>query len=142
MLDKKNLSKIKYIYRIYESSDKILHCEKYPVIYINSEVVYFKDTRKKEYLNYTRIDRVLDNFVNVCKPNRFGIYNTYIDRYFWNVETNVEEIYEDLKKQRDEAKSENDKQRKLDRLERVKREYEIALKEVELLESLSKDKED
>lgn len=138
-LDKKNLSKIKYIYRIYESSDRILHCEKYAVIYINSEVVYFKDARKKEYLNYTRVNNVLDNFVSACNTNRFGFYSTYIDKYFWNVETNVLEIYEDLKKQRAELKNKEDKQAKYNRLERAKREYEEALAEVKLLEELRKE---
>lgn len=135
-LDKKNLSKIKYIYRIYESSDRILHCEKHPVIYINSKVVYFKDVRKQEYLNYVRVDKVLDNFVSACTLNRFGCYNAYIDKYFWNIETNVQEIYEDLKKQRAELKSKNEEQNKRNRLERAKREYEEALAEVKLLENL------
>ena len=139
MLDMKNLSKLKYIYRIYESSDKILHLEKYPIIYINSEVVYFKDGRKQEYLNSTRVEKVLDNFVSACNSNRFGHYSTYIDKYFWNIETNVQEIYEDLKKQRAELKSKDEEQKKHDRLERAKREYEAALKEVELLNSLKKE---
>ena len=41
-MELKDLSKIKYIYRIYESKDYVLHLEKYPVIYINSEILYFK----------------------------------------------------------------------------------------------------
>lgn len=42
---KKNLSKCKYIYRIYKENDSF-HIEKYPIVYINSEVVYFKTGRK------------------------------------------------------------------------------------------------
>lgn len=139
MRDKKNLSKIKYIYRIYESSDRVLHCEQYPVIYINSKVVYFKDARKKEYLNYTCVDNVWDNFANLLTEDRSHLRNPlYIDRYFWNCETNVEEIYEDLKRQRAEWKSQDEEQKKRLRLERAKREYEDALKEYEALENLGK----
>lgn len=45
---KKNLSKYKYVYRIYKDSGVIadFHIEKYPIVYINEEVVYFKDGRK------------------------------------------------------------------------------------------------
>lgn len=45
---KKNLSKYKYVYRIYKDSGVIadFHIEKYPIVYINEEVVYFKGGRK------------------------------------------------------------------------------------------------
>ena len=46
MLDMKALSKQKFIYYVYEA-DKTLHIEKFPIIYINSEFVYFKTGRKK-----------------------------------------------------------------------------------------------
>ena len=47
---KKYLSKCKYVYRIYKK-DNDFHIEKYPIIYINSEVVYYKNGRK-ESLHY------------------------------------------------------------------------------------------
>ena len=44
---KKNLSKCKYVYRIYKENDNF-HIEKYPIVYINSEAVYFKTVRKND----------------------------------------------------------------------------------------------
>ena len=132
MVDLKNLSKIKHIYRIYESEDEVLHCEKYPVIYINSMVVYFKDTRKQGTLNYTNIDNVLDNLTVFYQDN----YYPRFDRYFWNMETNIQEIYADLKKQRDEIRRKTEEERKRNRYEKAKREYEEALKEIELLDKI------
>lgn len=142
-MDLQNLSKIKHIYRIYESEDEVLHCEKFPVVYINSKVVYFKDGRKKEYLNNTYVDNVMDNFTKFYQNNYYqNYYRPCFDKYFWNMETNVQEIYKDLKKQREMIRSKNEEEKKRDRLERAKREYEDALKEIELLdkikESLSK----
>ena len=132
MVDLKNLSKIKHIYRIYESEDEVLHCEKYPVIYINSVVVYFKNTRKQGMLNYTNIDNVLDNLTVFYQDK----YYPRFDRYFWNMETNIQEIYADLKKQRDEIRRKNEEEKKRDRYEKAKREYEEALKEIELLDKI------
>ena len=137
MVDLKNLSKIKHIYRIYESEDEVLHCEKYPVIYINSKVVYFKDARKQEMLNYTNINNVLDSFTDFYQNNYYrDCYSPCFNKYFWNMETNIQEIYADLKKQRDVIRSKNEEERKRNRYERAKREYEEALKEIELLDKI------
>ena len=140
MLDKKNLSKIKYIYRIYESSDGFLHCERYPVVYINSEVVYFKDARKQEYLNYMLAKHVEDNFTKFYHSGYNGWYGNF-NEYFWNIETNIEEIYEDLKKQRAIERNKYELESTKNKAERAKREYEDALMKIKLLEGLDKDKE-
>ena len=47
MLDNKTLSKQKFIYYVYES-DKTIHIEKFPIVYINSKYVYYKHSRKHE----------------------------------------------------------------------------------------------
>ena len=107
MLDLNNLSKIKYIYRIYESSDGILQCEKFPVIYINSEVVYFKEARKNEMLRCLRISSVTDNLTTFY--NNISYYR-YFDKYFWNVENNIQEIYKELKKKNLETQIKNKKE--------------------------------
>lgn len=133
MLDFTNLSKIKHIYRIYESDDRVLHCEKYPVIYINSEVVYFKDARKKECLNYVYVKNVLHDFTEFYRSN----YNyPCFNRFFWNVEENIKEIYEDLKKQREILISKNEEEKAYNRLELAKREYENAQRAVDIFKSL------
>lgn len=138
MADLQNLSKIKYIYRVYESKDKVLHCEKYPVIYINSEVVYFKDCRKQSYLNYIHIENVQDNFIDFKKNYLTHSFGSHVgfDRYFWNIETNIKEIYEDLQKQRILMMKEREKENKYKALEIAKKKYEDALKEIELIEKL------
>ena len=138
MLDLKNLSKIKYIYRIYEATDGILHCERFPVVYINSEVVYFKDARKKEYLNYIKVRNVTDNLTAFYNSGNYVKYYSYFDKYFWNVENNIQEIYEDLKKQKAEAQIKDEKEKAMSRYERAKREYEAALKEIEVMEQIKK----
>lgn len=89
----KDLSKRKYIYRIYLSEDSVIHCEKHPIIYLNSLVVYYKDCRKQEYLSYKLIKNVEDEFTGVTL-NYFGNY----DKYFWKVEnfdskTETEKVY-------------------------------------------------
>lgn len=45
---KKNLSKYKYVYKIYKDSGENaeFHIEKYPIVYINEEVLYYKSGRK------------------------------------------------------------------------------------------------
>lgn len=136
MLDLKNLSKVKHIYRIYETDDKVLHCEKYPVIYINSEVVYFKRGRKMT-LDYTRTQDVHDDVTEFCNDNNYwknaGYRLPRINKYFWNVETNILDIFENMKKQHDKMRRQIDAKNKIDRLERAKLEYEKALKAVEAL---------
>ena len=79
----------------------------------------------------------MDNFTNFYQSNYYkNYYRPCFDKYFWNMETNVQEIYEDLKKQREVIRSKNEEEKKRDRLERAKREYEDALKEIELLDKL------
>lgn len=135
-MDLKTLSKQKYIYRIYESVDKVLHCEKYPVVYINSQVVYYKDGRKKEYLNYTRVLNVKEDFEHFRIGN--GSYGDWasFDMMFWNVdEPNIEDIFKDLKEQRNIIRSKQNRDRIESKMKRAKLEYERALKEFESMES-------
>ena len=133
-MEAKDLSKAKHIYRIYESSDEVLHCEKYPVIYVNSKVVYFKTGRKQEMLSYKYVKDIIDNFYEF--QDGVGWYRNYYDQYFWKVEDNIEEIYRELKRQRFLLRQGDDAKKKQLRLERAKREYEAALKEVELFEKM------
>ena len=134
MLDMKNLSKIKYIYRIY-SANNMLHLERYPVVYINSEVVYYKGARKNCLLNYEYLSSILDNHTTINKSNYYLRYQVpWIDKYFWGIETDINEIFKDLKKQYSTALEERltwlsrtDEDKKRERLDRAKRKYEAAL---------------
>ena len=60
-MNKKDLSKIKYIHHIYSSEDRVIHCERHAVIYINSTYVYYK-LQKKDMLNYIKTKNVVDKF--------------------------------------------------------------------------------
>ena len=112
-----DLSKRKYIYRIYSSEDKVIHCEKYPIIYINSEVVYYKDGRKQEYLNYKRVSSVEDEFTGV----NLSIYG-YFEKFYWKVENF------DSKRETENAYSlrvKSDIENARDSMNRAEKEYEL-----------------
>lgn len=123
MVDLKNLSKIKYIYRIYLNNDDELHCERYPVVYINSKAVYFKESRKQDYLNYISFSDVFDNFAKFCE-NRS---NLLINNYFWSVEDNIDEIFEELKKRVEAAECAKNEQMIKSQFMKAKDEYEFWL---------------
>lgn len=98
-MDKQNLSKYKYIYRIYEDRTGAVHCTKHPVVYINSKVVYFKDARKQEYLGNTSIDGVSDDFASYAQNVLNSLYHFNVNNYFWNIEDNIIELFREFKKQ-------------------------------------------
>jgi hypothetical protein len=83
-MEKDKLSKQKYIYRIYASSDKVIHCERYPVIYINSKIVYFKDARLDEFLSYKSVSFIKDEYTGISPSDLH--YSSYYDEFFWKVE--------------------------------------------------------
>jgi len=137
MIDLKTLSKQKYIYRIYTLSDEVVHCERYPIIYANSKVVYFKDGRKQEYLNYANVNMVLDDFAEFYE-NTY-LENTFLrgfDRYFWNTKENINEIYKDLKQRKEIIKKRKCEDSARVKLDKLKIEYEKVLKEVAYWDSL------
>lgn len=137
MIDLKTLSKQKYIYRIYTLSDEVVHRERYPIIYANSKVVYFKDGRKQEYLNSVNVNMVLDDFVEFYE-NTY-LENTFLrgfDRYFWNTKENINEIYKDLKQRKEIIKKRKCEDSARVKLDKLKSEYEKALKEVAYWDSL------
>ena len=131
-MEAKNLSKQKYIYRIYESRDGVLHCERYSVVYVNSRAVYFKDGRKNQALGWIYTNAVLDD-VSCIDPREtgaapFGRYG--INKYVWKVdEEKIEDVFKELKKQHLKIAENNRKEWAKTRLERAKREYELALED-------------
>ena len=129
MLDMKNLSKLKYIYRIYESSDKILHLEKYPIIYINSEVVYFKMARKQEDIHKK-------DFKNIKQEIKKYYTSTYLNypcynEYYLDTEKNINDIFIILKQQQEYYRANEDMVNIEKRYNKAKDKYEEALKEYE-----------
>lgn len=103
MIDKTTLSKHKYIYRVYEDSAGKVHCAKYPIIYLNSKVVYFKDARKQECLANILVSKISDNFAGYAQDVLDKYYKT-IDDYFWDVEGNLQELFQEFKQKRKVAK--------------------------------------
>ena len=131
-MEANNLSKQKYIYRIYESRDGVLHYERYPVVYVNTNAVYFKNGRKNGALGWIYTQAVLDD-VSCIDPREanatpFGRYG--INKYIWKVdEDNIEEVFTELKKRHLEIAEKNRKEWVKNRLEIAKREYELALED-------------
>lgn len=134
-MDKQNLSKYKYIYRIYEDSIGDVHCTKYPVIYINSKVVYFKDARKQEYLANTSVDRVSDDFASWVNETLAKPYCFNVDSYFWSIEDGITELFREFKKQRALARVVQNEKQITARYVRAQKEFEAAKAELTKLVS-------
>lgn len=135
-VDKSNLGKLKYIYRVYSysSGDGIFHCEKYPVVYLNSNVVYFKTSRKNEILDRVNFQLVEDEFLGIDKLSSYGYYN--YNRYFWKCDNfDSKKVNEIFLKNKQDIKI-NDTKRKMLELEydylKKKKEYENLIKEQEV----------
>lgn len=133
---KKNLSKCKYVYRIYREHEDF-HIEKYPIVYISSEVVYFKTGRKNdlECLSFSsRWENVKVNFERAItyinkKVTPYGY--SPISVYF--IETNkLKEFDLSLIKQRlkEESKESKIKKQELE-VEKYKKYYELELRKLE-----------
>lgn len=84
MIDKSNLSKLKYIYRIYSTDDKSkVHCEKYPIAYINERYVYFI-VGDKTTLHSKMMGQVKEVY-NSVKDIDIPYYGRDFDNYFFFV---------------------------------------------------------
>lgn len=126
---KNNLSKYKYIYKIYYK-DNAYHIEHFPIVYMNDTYIYVKENSKKlkEIVVNYRYNKIFTNIEEAIKQaqkynNWESIY--YIDKY--EVDINIEE----LKLQWSKEKKQKDIKDKENNLARAKREYERALKELE-----------
>ena len=137
MPNKETLSKHKYIYYVYETADKTIHIEKFPVIYINSKYVYYKRHRKDE------LDKV---YVGYVKDSLADVYNkdykfiSESDRYFWNDVDNAQDVVDMLKKKADEDRIKNNKSWAERDLEYAKKKYEQALEQYNLWKKVSEEK--
>lgn len=80
-MNKSELSKRKYIYKVYQScGDNSFHIERYPIIYTNSAYVYFKVANKQELgrVDFRRIkDRISDLKLTVDSTLYSGEYIWY-----------------------------------------------------------------
>ena len=121
-MENNELSKVKYIYRIYEAHDGLLHLQKYPVIYINKKYVYFK-TAKSDKLDFILIGNVVSDFYKTYK-SKYYTYNitAKFDEYFWDYNDSIQELFLELKEKRYSVLNQR-------RLESLQKKYEEAKKE-------------
>lgn len=133
MLDKATMNKQKFIYYVYDT-DNTIHIEKFSIIYINSEFVYFK-TGRKNALECIRTNRVKDNLESIFSNDYRYIYRE--DRYFWNTAENPKELVTMLKKKADERRIEKNKSWAEKDLEKAKRELEEAQKRYDIWKEAS-----
>ena len=133
---KNNLSKCKYVYRIYRERDKF-HIEKYPIVYINSEVVYFKTGRKNyiESMSFSNLwTNVKENFEKaIVYINNTVTYYDYYPTNVYFIETDkLKEFDLSLIKQRLKDESKESKIKKQEReVEKYKKSYELELRKLE-----------
>ena len=133
MIDITTLTKHKYIYRIYEDGADELHCTKHSIIYLNSTVVYFKDARKQEYLNNILVRNISDNFTKYMDEYEWSASWRKIDAYFWDVEGNLQELFQEWKNKRKAAKLIEKENQITNRYLRARKELEDAEAQLELL---------
>lgn len=137
-ISKETLSKRKFIYRLYDDRVGLPHIEKYPVIYINEEYVYFKVAGKQELgckeIRYTK--KGLSDYIN---KNYYGYTR---ESFFWEEDTNLECLYSDVSEQRKMLQKKLLKAEILTKkqsVQRLEKEYNRALNELELLKSKYKE---
>lgn len=147
-MENKDLSKCKYIYRIYVARDTVTHVEKFPVIYANKKYIYYKGgtgDSLKELLTTHVIDNNKDNideYIDKCvgdyifwgRPWNSVCINIYMwDENGINMDT-VNYVYELLKSKFINVRI----KRATDNVQRLAKEYERA---TNLLNELIKEQE-
>lgn len=128
MLDKAILSKQKYIYYIYESGHPIheVHVERFPVIYINSSYVYFKEHGKK-MLSWAYLSNVKESLKSLIDQEVKHL--DLSGRYFWNCEENFMEILNGIRKEHEKRILELKRDMVKSNLEEAKKQYNKAMEE-------------
>ena len=95
----------KYIYRVYASKDKVIHCEKNTIIYKNENYIYLKCGRKQQldviYLNTFYSKQPLNSVNDIECENIL-----YLNEYLYEKPTdeelqNLREIIKNNKKEKE-----------------------------------------
>lgn len=142
-MNAKDLSKCKYIYRVYVNRDKVTHVEKHPIIYANKMYIYFKDGKgcdlkrisTKDVLtrdpasSNIKINSALSNYRFYGRP-----WNSVpVELYIWDENgidmDDVNDVYERL----DAAFKKQRIDQKIAEVNRLKARHEAELKELERL---------
>lgn len=133
---KKNLSKCKYVYRIYKEHDNF-HIEKYPIVYINNEVVYFKIGRKNhlESISFSNLwTNVKESFEKAIEYiNSEPDYRYYYFTSVFFVETDKLKEFDLslIKKRLKEESKESEIKKQEQKIEICKKAYELELRKLE-----------
>lgn len=88
-MDAKNLSKCKYIYRVYMSKIGVVHLEKYRIVYSNAAYVYFKipgDDRLCEI----GVNKIHEDIMEIIEYTKF---HPGISIFLWNDEGITKESF-------------------------------------------------
>lgn len=93
------LSKKKYIHHLYISNDLILHHEKYPIVYSNSEYIYYKKPGNPELERACTRDVSNRTFDDCMKNLRVIGHRLWFNAYLWEVSG------EDLQRLKDTLKN-------------------------------------
>lgn len=136
-MDKQNLSKIKYIYRIYKSAeDNQVHIEKYPVVYVNSNYTYYKVANKQE-LQWVGTPKVYETAKAACYELSKITRYWNLSFYFWDLDGfDIEnsKYIENLRREALKQKYESDLKQHKSLATRYKNHYDGEMEEIEKLE--------
>ena len=126
-IDKDKLSKHKHIY-VLTCDDERAHAQKFPIIYINQEYVYYRVNGAPE-LERTRTSAVKENIdgIDFTKLNRYS-YRVYL----WD-------LPEDFVSKNKEYINQARKERLQNELLRARQKYEVAKRDVAALEKKCKE---
>lgn len=128
-MDVKNLSKCKYIYRVYISKTGEFHREKYTIVYVNSEYAYFRipdDPR----LNELSITRIIDNINDIPRDVRFYPGTSV---YMWSDVDLTKETFNIFRKKVAAEQTKREIKRIENHLAYLKRSYELNAPKLEVL---------
>ena len=118
-MDKQNLSKHKYIWVVYRGSDDYVHKEKYPVIYANNIVTYYKVGRSMS-LNQISTSYIKDT----PKENDIkDILRYHQKKFYWNVPDSIIDLFSAIKDAVDKEAEQLYIETAIQRYEKAIREY-------------------
>lgn len=136
-MNKQNLSKYKFIYRVYMNDINEWHIEKYSIIYINQTYVYYKIARK-DLLAYCSTCCAYDDLKKLSKhivecsslPYRSGevFFVTFNEDEDKNLVCEIKEFLNSLNANKNNRIKENEKKNKINMAKRAFKEYEMYMK--------------
>lgn len=119
MVDKENLSKLRYVYYVYQAEDTHYHVERYPIVYINSDLVYYKHYGNK-YLQCIEMKYVRDSLSDYTPEPYIAPFSHKGNSFYWSMGN-------DYRKKLNEIVEEYEKAVLLRGLDRAERDMAVAI---------------